>query len=182
MKIYFYILLLVFSSCSNNNDKEEFSIIIYKLQLPICHELRSPVPSNYYDAQPFRENQHLGSDLNAPTGGNSDLGEPFFSIGEGKVTLAKNIGGGWGNVIIIKHLLKDGGEIESLYGHADEIYVKEGDFVSIGDVIGVIGNNGGMYYAHLHFEIRKTATNIIGGGYSPDISNHYDPTEFILNY
>lgn len=174
---------LSFLACSPSDSSENLPATEERVEIdyPMAHSLQQPVPSNYYDAQPFGENNHLGSDWNAPTGGNTDLGEPFFATGNGIVTKAENIGGGWGNVIIIKHQLSNGDENESLYGHANEILVNEGDIVSKGQTIGTIGNNNGMYYAHLHFEIRKKPSNDVGGGYSTDISNHYNPTTFIKN-
>ncbi len=48
-----------------------------------------------------------------------------------------------------------------------------------GTQIATIGNNKGMYYAHLHLEIREEIGMSIGGGYSSDTTGYVDPTEFI---
>ena len=92
---------------------------------------------------------------------------------------AKNVRGGWGNVIRIDHQLIDGRMIESLYAHCDTIMVQKGDWVKIGDQIGTIGNVNGRYYAHLHLEIRSDINLPIGGGYSDDTKGYLDPTIFI---
>ncbi len=45
-----------------------------------------------YNAQRFRVNRHLGDDLNGIGGWNSDLGDPVYASGVGKVIYAA----GWG--------------------------------------------------------------------------------------
>lgn len=139
-----------------------------------------PDAVGYYNAQKFGENNHLGDDWNATTGGNSDLGDPIYNIANGYVSFAENIGGGWGNVIRIIHYLPDGTQIESLYAHCDQILVTKGDYVPKGFLIGTIGNNNGQYLAHLHFEIRSTPGLAIGGGYDINTEGYLDPTKFIL--
>ena len=63
------------------------------------------------------ENDHLGEDWNGVRGGNTDLGDPIYSIAHGYVSFAKNIGGGWGNVIRITHYINPNRKVESLYAH-----------------------------------------------------------------
>ncbi len=65
--------------------------------------LGKPDGKGYYNAQIFGENNHLGEDWNGIEGGNSDYGDSIFSIGNGKVIFAKDVKGGWGKVIKIKH-------------------------------------------------------------------------------
>jgi murein DD-endopeptidase MepM/ murein hydrolase activator NlpD len=138
-----------------------------------------PNGEGYYNAQPFGENDHLGEDLNAKTGGNSDLGDPIYSIANGYVTFAEDVGGGWGNIIRIVHKLEDGTYLESLYAHCDEIKIAKGQLVSKGNEIGTIGDAHGQYYAHLHFELRSKINMPIGGGYSPVTKGYLNPIEFI---
>ncbi len=134
---------------------------------------------DYYNAQKFRENNHLGEDWNKTSGGNTDLGEPILSIANGYVTFAKDVKGGWGNVIRILHKTKQGKFIESLYAHCDSIYVSKGDYIKMKDQIGTIGTAHDKYLAHLHFEIRNKPNMPLGGGYSIDASNFLCPTDFI---
>ena len=71
----------------------------------------------------------------------------------------KNKGGsGYGNYCIIDH----GNGYTTLYGHARDIYVKEGQKVSRGKAIGEVGSTGTSTGAHLHFEVR-----INGGTVNP---------------
>ena len=140
-----------------------------------------PDAVGYYNAQEFTENDHLGEDWNGVQGGNTDLGDPIYSTANGYVSFAKNIGGGWGNVIRITHYINPNKKVESLCAHCDEIFVGEGEFVRKGIQIGTIGNNNDMYLAHLHFEIRDNLDLPIGGGYSTNTSGYINPTEFIMS-
>ena len=86
-------------------------------------------PRGYYNAQGFGENDHLGDDWNGTGGGNSDLGDPIYAIGNGFVRRADQLGPGWGNVVRVVHLQlePDSHYIESIYAHLDKMLVKEGD-------------------------------------------------------
>lgn len=182
MKKISLLLLIIVLGCKEAGQEEDHKASIEDNPYPIADYFVEPVPEYYYDAQPFGENNHLGEDWNGPHGGNTDLGEPFKCIGNGVVVLAEDIGSGWGNVIIVRHTLPDETQIESLYGHADEIYVKPGDVVSIGQTIGTIGNVGGIYYAHLHFEIRTAINKGVGGGYSSNTDGYINPRDFYKKY
>jgi septal ring factor EnvC (AmiA/AmiB activator) len=57
---------------------------------------------------------------------------------------------GYGNLIILDH----GGEYYTLYAHAAEIRVTEGDEVKQGQVIGAVGDTGSLEGARLYFEVR----------------------------
>ncbi|MFK7750377.1 MAG: M23 family metallopeptidase [Kordia sp.] len=137
-----------------------------------------PDAKGYYNAQKFTVNDHLGDDWNGTGGGNTDLGDPIYTIGNGYVQFAENYGGGWGNVIRIVHKYK-GKYFESLYAHCDTISVKKGSFVTKGMQIGTIGNADGAYYAHLHLEIREDIFMEIGDGYSKNTTGFLNPTTFI---
>ena len=138
-----------------------------------------PDAKGYYNAQPFTENNHLGDDWNAVTGGNSDLGHPIYAIANGVVTAAADEGAGWGNVIRIEHHVPNEDNVESLYAHCLENRVKKGDIVKKGQQIATIGNADGAYLAHLHFEIRKSVGMPLGPGYSTDTTDYLNPTEYI---
>jgi len=139
-----------------------------------------PNVQGYYNAQPFGENNHLGDDWNGTGGGNSDLGDPIYSIGNGYVTFAEDFGAGWGNIIRITHSYK-GKYYESLYAHCDTIIAKPNSWVHKGDLIGTIGNADGAYWAHLHLEIRDSIHMEVGGGYGSNLQGYINPTTFIKN-
>lgn len=143
-----------------------------------------PNGSGYYNAQPFGKNLHLGDDWNAVTGGNSDLGDPIFAIGHGVIRISQDFGGGWGNVVSVIHRVPGDPDllVESLYAHCDTLLFSRGESVNRGDQIATIGNAGGVYYAHLHLEIRKKPGLPLGGGYGKDTTNHFEPTIFIKSH
>jgi hypothetical protein len=138
-----------------------------------------PDAQGYYDAQAFRENDHLGEDWNGVGGGDSDLGDPVFSAAAGVVSFAEDIGGGWGNVVRVTHRLPEGGAVETLYAHLDAIAVKPGQELRRGQKLGTIGTAHGKYLAHLHFEVRERPGLPIGPGYSDDASGYLEPTVFV---
>ncbi len=144
-----------------------------------------PDAKGYYDAQPFGKNLHLGEDWNGNGGTNTDLGDPVFSISEGWVSQVKDYAGGWGNVVRIIHAVPKSDSlilVESLYAHLDSILISAGEFVNKGQQIGSIGNVGGIYYAHLHFELRNDITLPLGPGYSDNTNGYLNPSEFIKKH
>lgn len=119
-----------------------------------------PNGDGYYIFRGFSPNGHLGEDWNGNGGGNSDEGDPVYSIAHGVVVFSEDYKRGWGNVVIIRHAYRENnGQIafvDSLYGHLKVRAVKLGQQVSRGQVVGTIGCGPyRMYAAHLHFEIRK---------------------------
>lgn len=72
-------------------------------------------------------------------------------------------GTGYGNYCIIDH----GNGVSTLYGHARDITVSTGDYVSAGQAIGVVGSTGTSSGAHLHFEVRIWGSNTDPLGYLP---------------
>lgn len=146
-----------------------------------------PDAKKYYKARGMRLRSpvHFGEDWNGIGGGNTDLNDPISSCANGVVTFAYDTRGGWGRVMIIRHAYRDPktGKIkfvDSLYGHLRQMMVKMGDHVKRGQQIGTMGNNRGMYPAHLHFEIRHNLnTGMQRESVSRTYSNWADPTAFI---
>ena len=141
-----------------------------------------PNALNYFNAQTFGENFHLGEDWNGKGGGNTDLGDPVYSVANGLVTFTENVCCGWGNIVRIIHKLPNDAEysyVESLYAHMHNINVKNGELVKRGQQIGTIGTAHGRYSAHLHFEMRNALNMSIGKGYSEDQTGYFAPTDFI---
>jgi len=57
---------------------------------------------------------------------------------------------GYGNLIIVDH----GGEYYTVYAHAADIRVTEGDEVKHGQIIGTVGDTGSLQGPRLYFEVR----------------------------
>jgi murein DD-endopeptidase MepM/ murein hydrolase activator NlpD len=144
-----------------------------------------PNGKGYYNAQPFGKNNHLGDDWNGVGGGNTDKGDPIFSIANGYVTQSINFYGGWGKVVRVAHAIPQGDSlelVESLYAHMEQMHVKKGQWILKGDTIGTIGTAEGIYLAHLHLEVRDSPGYELGGGYSEQTKGYFDPTKFIKSH
>ncbi len=139
----------------------------------------SPNAIGYYNAQKFGKNNHLGDDWNGTGGGNTDLGDDVFSVANGYVSEVYDAGGGWGNIVRIIHKTGQDNYVESLYAHLETMNVKVGEGIKKGALLGAIGNAGGIYWAHLHLEIRNEIGLELGGGYSSNKEGYLDPTKFI---
>jgi murein DD-endopeptidase MepM/ murein hydrolase activator NlpD len=87
------------------------------------------------------ERMHNGVDLSAPHG------TPIQSVHAGTVVLSR-WHAGYGYAVIIDH----GDGVETLYAHASQLLVYEGQEVSAGEIIALVGNTGYSFGAHLHFE------------------------------
>ncbi|MFK8006956.1 MAG: M23 family metallopeptidase [Saprospiraceae bacterium] len=144
-----------------------------------------PDGHNYYKAREFGQSKHLGEDWNGKGGGNTDLGDPVYSISNGYVSFAENVCCGWGNIVRIVHKFPNHPDfpyVESFYAHLDEIHVKEGAFIQRGQKLGTIGTADGKYSAHLHLEVRNFVDMGVGPGYSDDTFGFLVPTDFIEKY
>jgi murein DD-endopeptidase MepM/ murein hydrolase activator NlpD len=85
---------------------------------------------------------HSGTDLGAP------MGTPVLAAYSGRVSLAEMLGG-YGLSILLDH---NQGKEETRYGHLSQVFVKPGQWVQQGTVIGLVGSTGNSTGPHLHFE------------------------------
>jgi len=80
------------------------------------------------------------------------LGQPIYAADSGEVIEAQGgWNGGYGNVIMIDH----GSGIQTVYGHLSKFYVKAGESVEKGQMIGAMGSTGRSTGPHVHFEVRS---------------------------
>lgn len=115
-----------------------------------------PVPCSKKITSPFgyRSDPHgrhftsFHSGIDIAGGGIAD--RTIVAAKSGKVIYAKHSNIGYGNHIIIEH---DNG-MQTLYAHLESIGVSEGQRVSQGESIGIIGTTGDSTGLHLHFEVR----------------------------
>jgi murein DD-endopeptidase MepM/ murein hydrolase activator NlpD len=85
---------------------------------------------------------HNGIDLAAPQG------TPVSAMHAGTV-VQSGWQGGYGYAVIIDH----GDGVETLYGHSSQLLVSEGQEVSAGERIALVGNTGYSFGPHLHLEV-----------------------------
>lgn len=88
---------------------------------------------------------HTGIDVGA------DTGTPVVASYSGQVSIADWLGG-YGLAVVLDH---GGKSQETLYGHLSELFVKSGEQVKQGEVIGRVGSTGMSTGPHLHFELRR---------------------------
>lgn len=102
----------------------------------------------------YGSSNHDGIDIGG-TGGNLD-GQAADSINSGKVTEVGYDENGYGNYVVVDH----GDGYTSLYGHLQKATVKQGDTVSAGQQVGVIGSTGNSSGPHLHLRVHKNGQSI----------------------
>lgn len=88
---------------------------------------------------------HYGTDLAAPTG------TPVLAAFSGRVETADYLRG-YGLTIVLNH---NNGREQTLYAHMSELFVRPGQTVEQGEVIGRVGSTGLSTGPHLHFEFRE---------------------------
>ncbi|GAB3697068.1 hypothetical protein GCM10027592_20850 [Spirosoma flavus] len=87
---------------------------------------------------------HTGTDLDLETG------TPIYSAFDGIVRVVGWDGNGYGRYVLVRHY----NGLETLYGHMSKQTVENGQLVKAGDQLGLGGNTGRSFGAHLHFETR----------------------------
>lgn len=102
----------------------------------------------------YSSTDHDGIDIGG-TGGNLN-GQAADSIGGGKVTEVGYDENGYGNYVVVDH----GNGYTSLYGHLQKATVKQGETVSVGQQVGVIGSTGSSTAPHLHLRVHKNGQSI----------------------
>ena len=90
---------------------------------------------------------HQGQDITVQTG------TPIFAPADGVVKRAYYIGG-FGNHIKLKH----SSGYSTTYAHLSKIFVRHGQKIKRGDIIGETGNTGRSTAPHLHYEVHYRGT------------------------
>ncbi|MEL0627644.1 peptidoglycan DD-metalloendopeptidase family protein [Salinibacterium amurskyense] len=91
---------------------------------------------------------HKGTDFAAASG------TPIYAIADGTVELIQADWSGYGYHAVISHTI-NGQQVTSLYAHmiTDSSPIVVGQEIKAGDFLGLVGETGIAYGAHLHFEI-----------------------------
>ena len=110
-------------------------------------QLAHPLPgwpiSSGFGWREFDNAHHNGIDIAAPEG------TPFFAAESGTVIIS-GFSGSAGNWIVLNH----GNGMTTVYMHNSLNQVSVGQQVGRGQQIGLVGNTGNSFGAHLHFEVR----------------------------
>jgi murein DD-endopeptidase MepM/ murein hydrolase activator NlpD len=122
---------------------------------PASGRISSVVGGCPSDARPT----HMGIDIAGPGGA------PIVAAFDGVVTTrVVNFGTtGYGNHVIITHA----SGYTTLYAHMQQApAVALDQTVTKGQTIGLVGNTGNSFGAHLHFELKRSGANIANQGYA----------------
>ena len=110
----------------------------------------NPCPGAYnssgFGYRSFDNSFHKGLDMAAAEG------TPYYAADSGTVMYATYDGGwngGAGNWVVISH----GNGIVTKYMHSSAVFVSPGQYVERGQNIGLVGQTGEAYGAHLHFQV-----------------------------
>ena len=167
-----------------------------------------PDGKGYYIGKKFWDRysnlNHLGEDWSGEGESNSDFGDTIYAIASGYISFSEDLGFTWGGIVGIVHKVENKLSIfedesivhdtsiiqrgryryiESFYAHCNSELVKQGQWVKKGDPIATMGNSGGRFVAHLHFEIRPNANDeICNGGYAKTPEGFIEPTKFMKAY
>jgi len=110
------------------------------------------ISSNYgYRKDPFsgKKTFHRGVDIA------SKRGSPVHAVASG-IVLAAGKKSGYGYFVELTHA--DG--LVTKYAHNKKIFVRVGDLVEKGDVIGLVGSSGRSTGPHVHFEISRNGKSL----------------------
>jgi murein DD-endopeptidase MepM/ murein hydrolase activator NlpD len=101
---------------------------------------------------------HTGIDIAGPEN------HPVLAADDGQVVETATGSSGYGNYVVLGHA----GGVATLYGHLNQILVRQGDHVSQGDAIGLEGSTGYSTGPHVHFEVRVQGVPVDPAGYLPN--------------
>lgn len=179
LEIYLILIIQLFASCNSKPSKIELPVTPKKpvitrgyFRSPVDHEIK--LAGTFCELRP--NHFHTGIDIKSSTGSQGDL---IYAIADGYVSRIGISPTGYGNALYIDH--PNG--FTSVYGHLqsyspeidryalaeqerqkrfDIQYYPDSTLIRIkkGQVIARMGNTGSSNGAHLHFEIRETASEM----------------------
>ncbi len=158
-------IFLFSSSIGKDNANEEISdaiISTFGFSPPVNEPYQ--ITAGFNSADSVHNGSHDGVDF-VPSGDDtvisgssgtvsytSDECPPFGGY------LGNYCGYGFGNFVIVKTEVEDTA-YRVIYGHMSKIDVKEGDIVTNGERLGVMGNSGNSTGAHVHYQIEYQNSN-----------------------
>ncbi len=107
---------------------------------------------------------HPGLDISAP------YGTPVVAAADGNV-LSAEWEGALGHCIKITH---GASGFETVYGHLKEYFVRSGQAVRRGEIIGLVGRSGRTTGKHLHYEVHYNRMNVNPYRYLQNRSRTYE--------
>lgn len=133
-------------TATRGNDMSKIKDTVWLCVMDSLHsDFHCPVPGLVTSRYGYRSGRyHNGIDLDL------NIGDTVRAAWAGKVRYAKWNDGGFGNLVVIRHY----NGLETFYAHLSKHLVAPDQEVAAGEPIGLGGNTGRSYGAHLHFEVR----------------------------
>ncbi len=130
-----------------------------------------PTPStkvtSRYGYRPSFRRMHKGLDIKV------FVGDTIVSAFDGKVRVVRYDAGGYGYYVVVRH----NNGLETIYGHLSKQLVVANQEVKAGEPIGLGGNTGRSFGAHLHFE-----TRLLGAAINPELLFDFPAQDVTGNY
>ncbi|MBR1591510.1 MAG: M23 family metallopeptidase [Ruminococcus sp.] len=123
-----------------------------------------PVDGGWISDVFISDRNHMGLDIAADSGTN------IYAADDGYIVTAGWNAGGYGNVVMMDHL----NGYQTVYGHMSYVVAVEGQYVTKGQLIGLVGSTGDSTGPHCHFEVRYL-------GVHDDPANYLNTSGVIYN-
>ncbi len=132
--------------------------------------LQNPVARSFLITSRFNDPRSYGKHEGLDLAAIDAQGKPVdvLAAQRGVVVKTAVTSTGYGTYIIVKHEWPDGHTYVTWYGHLSKIGIAVGDFVSIGQKIGVAGSTGLSTGIHLHITLQDIGHGLSGYVY-PDV-------------
>lgn len=129
------------------NDNR-FRLLTLPTRMPVRGRVTSPF-GRRIDPISGQRDFHRGIDIAASEG------TPIVAAAEGKIHWA-GPSRGLGNTVMVYH----GYGMMTLYAHAEQIFVKNGQKVKRGELLASVGRSGRSTGSHLHYEVLMNGTPV----------------------
>lgn len=136
---------------SKNENSSSHSDIINKIKKSFHKPLDKGIITSTYGNRGENSNKkfHKGIDIAA------DKNSPIYAMLDGTVTISEK-DDSYGNYIVITH----SDNIKTLYAHCSKSDIKQGEKVTAGQQIALVGSTGDSDGNHLHLEVIIDGENI----------------------
>ena len=131
------------SSSGSFSTSRNMSQSTISLGVSLIKPITGTISSRFGASSSIRSGAHTGLDIASSTG------SPIKAAASGTVTFA-GWKGSYGNLLVITH----SNGVQTYYGHCSKINVSNGQSVSQGQLIGLVGSTGNSTGPHLHLEVR----------------------------
>lgn len=126
----------------------------YEFLSPIDYSGDIPIRRDYYGDGTFGARRSRGRRLHLGLDIVGEIGTPVRAV-KSAVVLNAEKNHGMGKYVELEH--RRG--LTTIYGHLSRIFVKKGQRIKQGEIIGAVGKTGNankrLIQPHLHFEVRK---------------------------